>query len=158
MLQTTSQNWEEFAYQVNLLTLFDKFLFSYLIQLNMFVKLTTVQYTANAYLQLPDIILVNVTMDTLTFHLNGINSLEELASKVKKTSFDTDVKSCNFVNFAEKNECKDIHTHSCDKNAACVKKFDGYTCLCQDGYHDVSSSANLRPGRVCTLGELEVTL
>lgn len=51
----------------------------------------------------------------------------------------------------EKNECSDPHMNACDENADCVKKPDGYACLCQKGFYDVSTSANLAPGRVCSL-------
>uniref|UniRef100_A0AC34QH72 Uncharacterized protein n=1 Tax=Panagrolaimus sp. JU765 TaxID=591449 RepID=A0AC34QH72_9BILA len=49
------------------------------------------------------------------------------------------------------NECLDRSTHTCDDNADCVDTADGYTCQCFSGYVDVSSSANLPPGRVCTV-------
>uniref|UniRef100_A0A183FQQ6 VWFA domain-containing protein n=1 Tax=Heligmosomoides polygyrus TaxID=6339 RepID=A0A183FQQ6_HELPZ len=49
------------------------------------------------------------------------------------------------------NQCADPKTHSCDMNADCVQLPDGYTCKCFAGYVDVSSNANLAPGRVCTL-------
>ncbi|CAJ0941120.1 unnamed protein product, partial [Mesorhabditis belari] len=49
------------------------------------------------------------------------------------------------------NYCKDRSQNSCDENADCVELPDGYTCKCFDGYVDVSSNANLPPGRVCTL-------
>ena len=49
------------------------------------------------------------------------------------------------------NECLDRSTHTCDDNADCVDTPDGYTCQCFNGYVDVSSSANLPPGRVCTV-------
>ncbi|RCN51669.1 EGF-like domain protein [Ancylostoma caninum] len=49
------------------------------------------------------------------------------------------------------NQCTDPSLHSCDQNADCVQLPDGYTCKCFGGYVDVSSNANLAPGRVCTL-------
>ncbi|KAJ1374160.1 Transmembrane matrix receptor MUP-4 [Parelaphostrongylus tenuis] len=49
------------------------------------------------------------------------------------------------------NQCSDRMLHSCDQNADCVQLPDGYTCKCFEGYVDVSSNANLAPGRVCTL-------
>ncbi|KHJ87371.1 von Willebrand factor type A domain protein [Oesophagostomum dentatum] len=49
------------------------------------------------------------------------------------------------------NQCSDPTLHSCDQNADCVQLPDGYTCKCFAGYVDVSSNANLSPGRVCTL-------
>uniref|UniRef100_A0A1I7XPX6 EGF-like domain-containing protein n=1 Tax=Heterorhabditis bacteriophora TaxID=37862 RepID=A0A1I7XPX6_HETBA len=49
------------------------------------------------------------------------------------------------------NQCSDSSLNSCDKNADCVQLPDGYTCKCFVGYVDVSSNANLAPGRVCTL-------
>uniref|UniRef100_A0A0N4ZF68 Transmembrane matrix receptor MUP-4 n=1 Tax=Parastrongyloides trichosuri TaxID=131310 RepID=A0A0N4ZF68_PARTI len=52
---------------------------------------------------------------------------------------------------AEGNECSSKDLNSCDENADCVQKADGYTCVCAKGYADVSASAKLLPGRVCTL-------
>ncbi|CAB3402805.1 unnamed protein product [Caenorhabditis bovis] len=49
------------------------------------------------------------------------------------------------------NQCSDKSLNSCDANADCVQLPDGYTCKCFAGYADVSSNANLPPGRVCTL-------
>ncbi|KAE9418454.1 hypothetical protein Angca_009775 [Angiostrongylus cantonensis] len=49
------------------------------------------------------------------------------------------------------NQCSDRMLNSCDQNADCVQLPDGYTCKCFTGYVDVSSNANLSPGRVCTL-------
>ncbi|CAD6188433.1 unnamed protein product [Caenorhabditis auriculariae] len=49
------------------------------------------------------------------------------------------------------NQCSDKSLNSCDRNADCVQLPDGYTCKCFVGYVDVSSNANLPPGRVCTL-------
>ncbi|VDL81624.1 unnamed protein product [Nippostrongylus brasiliensis] len=49
------------------------------------------------------------------------------------------------------NQCSDRKLNSCDENADCVQLPDGYTCKCFAGYVDVSSNANLQPGRVCTL-------
>ncbi|CAJ0578738.1 unnamed protein product, partial [Mesorhabditis spiculigera] len=49
------------------------------------------------------------------------------------------------------NECQDIKLNSCDENADCVDTPDGYTCQCFSGFVDVSSSASLPPGRVCTV-------
>ncbi|VDM42590.1 unnamed protein product [Toxocara canis] len=48
-------------------------------------------------------------------------------------------------------QCSDRSLNSCDENADCVMLPDGYTCKCFNGYVDVSSNANLPPGRVCTL-------
>lgn len=36
-------------------------------------------------------------------------------------------------------------------SADCLDDADGYKCICYDGFVDVSSSANLPPGRVCTI-------
>ncbi|VDK66072.1 unnamed protein product [Gongylonema pulchrum] len=52
---------------------------------------------------------------------------------------------------AATNHCADKLANSCDENADCVTLPDGYTCVCSSGYADVSSNANLPPGRVCTL-------
>uniref|UniRef100_A0A0K0DXB5 Phosphoglycerate mutase (2,3-diphosphoglycerate-independent) n=1 Tax=Strongyloides stercoralis TaxID=6248 RepID=A0A0K0DXB5_STRER len=52
---------------------------------------------------------------------------------------------------AEGHECSNRDLNSCDENADCVQKTDGYTCICAKGYADVSASAKLPPGRVCTL-------
>ncbi|TKR77104.1 hypothetical protein L596_018138 [Steinernema carpocapsae] len=49
------------------------------------------------------------------------------------------------------NYCGERDLNSCDDNADCVTLPDGYTCKCFIGYADVSSNANLPPGRVCTL-------
>uniref|UniRef100_A0A7E4VNX4 Transmembrane cell adhesion receptor mua-3 n=1 Tax=Panagrellus redivivus TaxID=6233 RepID=A0A7E4VNX4_PANRE len=49
------------------------------------------------------------------------------------------------------NECVDRSLHTCDDNADCIDTPDSYTCQCFNGYVDVSSSANLPPGRVCTV-------
>lgn len=49
------------------------------------------------------------------------------------------------------NECADDKLNTCDDHADCVDTPDGYTCQCVTGYIDVSTSANLPPGRVCTL-------
>ncbi|CAJ0943046.1 unnamed protein product, partial [Mesorhabditis belari] len=49
------------------------------------------------------------------------------------------------------NECLDMKLNSCDENADCIDTPDGYTCQCFAGFVDVSSSANLPPGRVCTV-------
>uniref|UniRef100_A0A0M3KES8 VWFA domain-containing protein n=1 Tax=Anisakis simplex TaxID=6269 RepID=A0A0M3KES8_ANISI len=49
------------------------------------------------------------------------------------------------------NRCSSKSLNSCDENADCVQLPDGYTCKCFNGYIDVSSNANLPPGRVCTL-------
>lgn len=45
------------------------------------------------------------------------------------------------------NECLDVKLNSCDENADCIDTPDGYTCQCFAGFVDVSSSANLPPGR-----------
>ncbi|KAI6183966.1 hypothetical protein M3Y97_00545400 [Aphelenchoides bicaudatus] len=49
------------------------------------------------------------------------------------------------------NECLDQRLNTCDENADCLDTNDGYNCLCYPGYIDVSSSANLPAGRVCTI-------
>ncbi|CAJ0580735.1 unnamed protein product, partial [Mesorhabditis spiculigera] len=49
------------------------------------------------------------------------------------------------------NYCSDKSQNTCDENADCVSLPDGYTCKCFNGYVDVSSNANLPPGRACTL-------
>ncbi|OZC08479.1 hypothetical protein X798_04540 [Onchocerca flexuosa] len=49
------------------------------------------------------------------------------------------------------NECADRTLHTCDENADCIDTPDSYTCQCYAGFVDVSSSANLQPGRVCTV-------
>ncbi|KAL3070193.1 hypothetical protein niasHT_039386 [Heterodera trifolii] len=49
------------------------------------------------------------------------------------------------------NECTDRSLNTCDENADCVDTPAGYSCKCIPGYVDVSSSANLPPGRVCTV-------
>ncbi|VDM78062.1 unnamed protein product [Strongylus vulgaris] len=49
------------------------------------------------------------------------------------------------------NQCSDPTLNSCDQNADCVQLPDSYTCKCFAGYVDVSTNANLSPGRVCTL-------
>ncbi|KAK6023298.1 von Willebrand factor type A domain protein, partial [Ostertagia ostertagi] len=49
------------------------------------------------------------------------------------------------------NECAFKHLNTCDDNADCVDTQDGYTCQCFAGFIDVSSNANLPPGRVCTV-------
>ncbi|KFD62989.1 hypothetical protein M514_03614 [Trichuris suis] len=50
--------------------------------------------------------------------------------------------------------CADPSLNSCDPEAICIKKPDGYICVCPDGYRDVSSNAKLPPGRVCTIQTL----
>lgn len=47
--------------------------------------------------------------------------------------------------------CLDRLQNACDENADCISSLNGYTCQCSSGYIDVSSNANLPPGRVCTL-------
>uniref|UniRef100_A0A913I4D2 EGF-like domain-containing protein n=1 Tax=Strongyloides stercoralis TaxID=6248 RepID=A0A913I4D2_STRER len=49
------------------------------------------------------------------------------------------------------NECSSTSLHTCDENADCIDTEDSYTCQCYAGFIDVSSSANLPPGRVCTV-------
>ncbi|CAB3403060.1 unnamed protein product [Caenorhabditis bovis] len=49
------------------------------------------------------------------------------------------------------NECADKSLNTCDENADCIDQPDGYTCQCYAGFIDVSSNANLPPGRVCTV-------
>uniref|UniRef100_F1KPJ6 Transmembrane cell adhesion receptor mua-3 n=1 Tax=Ascaris suum TaxID=6253 RepID=F1KPJ6_ASCSU len=49
------------------------------------------------------------------------------------------------------NECADRSLNTCDENADCLDTPDSYTCQCYAGFVDVSSSANLQPGRVCTV-------
>ncbi|KAK6743395.1 hypothetical protein RB195_010571 [Necator americanus] len=49
------------------------------------------------------------------------------------------------------NECAFKHLNTCDDNADCIDSPDGYTCQCYAGFVDVSSNANLPPGRVCTV-------
>lgn len=55
------------------------------------------------------------------------------------------------LRFSASNECIDKRLNSCDENADCIDTPDAYTCQCIPGYVDVSSSANLLPGRVCTV-------
>ncbi|KRX65974.1 Transmembrane matrix receptor MUP-4, partial [Trichinella sp. T9] len=50
--------------------------------------------------------------------------------------------------------CARPETNSCDPEAVCIDKPDGYICVCPEGYVDVSSNAKLQPGRVCTLQTL----
>uniref|UniRef100_A0AC35TFU5 EGF-like domain-containing protein n=1 Tax=Rhabditophanes sp. KR3021 TaxID=114890 RepID=A0AC35TFU5_9BILA len=49
------------------------------------------------------------------------------------------------------NECASDHLNTCDENSDCIDTPDGYVCQCFAGYVDVSSSASLPPGRVCTV-------
>ncbi|VDP05609.1 unnamed protein product [Soboliphyme baturini] len=49
------------------------------------------------------------------------------------------------------NECADARDNSCDPEAHCIDTPEAYICTCPEGYRDVSSNANLPPGRVCTL-------
>ncbi|KHJ44769.1 EGF-like domain protein [Trichuris suis] len=49
------------------------------------------------------------------------------------------------------NECAVRNLNTCDDNADCIDLPEGYTCQCVPGYVDVSSSAKLPPGRVCTI-------
>ncbi|KAI6201465.1 hypothetical protein M3Y96_00844600 [Aphelenchoides besseyi] len=49
------------------------------------------------------------------------------------------------------NECLSKTTNTCDDNADCIDLPSGYTCQCITGFVDVSASANLPPGRVCTV-------
>ena len=51
----------------------------------------------------------------------------------------------------ESDECAHRSLHSCDDNARCVDLPDGYACQCAGGFVDVSVSANLPVGRVCTV-------
>lgn len=55
------------------------------------------------------------------------------------------------VEFSASNECASPELNTCDENADCVDTQDSYTCQCYPGFIDVSSSANLKPGRVCTV-------
>lgn len=52
---------------------------------------------------------------------------------------------------AASNECAESSLNTCDENADCIDTADSYACQCFAGFVDVSSSANLPPGRVCTL-------
>lgn len=61
---------------------------------------------------------------------------------------------CKFIFrffFPASNECVDRTLNTCDENADCIDTPDSYTCQCYAGFVDVSSSANLQPGRVCTV-------
>ncbi|KAF7632829.1 hypothetical protein Mgra_00007760 [Meloidogyne graminicola] len=49
------------------------------------------------------------------------------------------------------NECLDRSLNTCDESADCIDTPQGYSCRCIPGYVDVSTSANLPPGRVCTV-------
>lgn len=49
------------------------------------------------------------------------------------------------------NECAIRNLNTCDENADCIDSPDGYICQCFAGFVDVSSNANLPPGRVCTV-------
>uniref|UniRef100_A0A1I8BC42 Transmembrane matrix receptor MUP-4 n=1 Tax=Meloidogyne hapla TaxID=6305 RepID=A0A1I8BC42_MELHA len=49
------------------------------------------------------------------------------------------------------NECAERSLNTCDENADCIDTIQGYTCTCFSGYIDVSVSAHLPPGRVCTV-------
>uniref|UniRef100_A0A158RCP8 VWFA domain-containing protein n=1 Tax=Thelazia callipaeda TaxID=103827 RepID=A0A158RCP8_THECL len=49
------------------------------------------------------------------------------------------------------NECADRTLNTCDENADCIDTPDSYVCQCYPGFVDVSSSAKLQPGRVCTV-------
>ncbi|CAK5070046.1 unnamed protein product [Meloidogyne enterolobii] len=49
------------------------------------------------------------------------------------------------------NECADRSLNTCDESADCIDTPQGYTCQCFNGYIDVSVSAHLPPGRVCTV-------
>lgn len=60
-------------------------------------------------------------------------------------------KSAIFWYFVASNECLDRTQNTCDENADCIDTPDLYTCQCYAGFVDVSSNANLQPGRVCTV-------
>lgn len=53
--------------------------------------------------------------------------------------------------FKASNECLDRSLNTCDESADCIDTPQGYSCRCIPGYVDVSTSANLPPGRVCTV-------
>lgn len=60
--------------------------------------------------------------------------------------------------FLASDECSLRSLNTCDDNADCVDLPNGYTCQCAAGFIDVSHSANLPPGRVCTLRKLKFRL
>ncbi|CAG0884947.1 unnamed protein product [Cyprideis torosa] len=49
-------------------------------------------------------------------------------------------------------ECRSSEYHDCSEFALCLNKPGTFTCVCQDGYLDLSSDGDLdlRPGRVCS--------
>ncbi|GMT19358.1 hypothetical protein PFISCL1PPCAC_10655, partial [Pristionchus fissidentatus] len=49
------------------------------------------------------------------------------------------------------NECSQRQTYGvdCDENASCVDTPDGFSCVCQPGYTDISSAISKNPGRKC---------
>ncbi|KRZ75495.1 Transmembrane cell adhesion receptor mua-3, partial [Trichinella papuae] len=53
--------------------------------------------------------------------------------------------------FNTTNECALRTLNTCDDSADCIDLPEGYACVCAPGYVDVSSSADLPPGRVCTI-------
>ena len=65
--------------------------------------------------------------------------------------FDKRLQVREMISFSASNECADRSFHTCDENADCIDTPDAYICHCYAGYVDVSSGANLPPGRVCTV-------
>jgi hypothetical protein len=55
------------------------------------------------------------------------------------------------IKFKASNECADRSLNTCDESADCIDTHQGYSCRCIPGFVDVSTSANLPPGRVCTV-------
>uniref|UniRef100_A0A183FQQ7 EGF-like domain-containing protein n=1 Tax=Heligmosomoides polygyrus TaxID=6339 RepID=A0A183FQQ7_HELPZ len=49
------------------------------------------------------------------------------------------------------NECSQKQTYGvdCDQNAACVDTPEGFQCVCQPGFADISASVSKLPGRKC---------